>query len=184
MHAFGLYRGEDQIGFCCFAHYSLKDRNLVHSNRVVVHPDYIGVGLGIKLATAAAAEMHRRGHRVWAKFTSPAMYKQRVGHPRWKFINQKQATSKKQNAPMGRVKSSVAGGSERRNAAKLWGVRYFWFEYRPDPAQVSAGDPAAPLIRKRRQARDPEQTVDNVATIVKEKTKALRTKLSKKMSNV
>lgn len=130
MYTFGLFHGADQIGFQCFAHYSVADRNLVHSNRVVIHPDYIGVGLGIKLATEGSRIMHERGFRVWAKFTSPAMYKQRVGHPNWKFLGQKRITSKGQAQPFVNVKTDVDGGNERRNNAKLWGVKYYWFQYR------------------------------------------------------
>lgn len=104
----------------------------MHSNRVVIHPDYVGVGLGIRLATEAARIMHSRGFRVKAKFTSPAMYRQRINHPEWAYLGSKLITSKKQTGRFGAaIRSEVEGASSRRNDAKLWGVKYYWFQFRP-----------------------------------------------------
>jgi len=134
VYPFGLFLEDGtQIGFTCFAHYSLHDRKCVHSNRVVVHPDYVGVGLGIRLATESSRVMHARGFRVVTKFTSPAMYKHHIRHPEWALIKEQTILAKKQAGMFG---SAVRSGwddkaSSRRNNAKLWGVKYYWFEFRP-----------------------------------------------------
>jgi hypothetical protein len=104
----------------------------VHSNRVVIHPDYVGVGLGIRLATEAARIMHSRGFKVKAKFTSPAMYRQRINHPEWLYLASKLIAAKKDNGIFGRtIKAADESAAARRNTAKLWGVRYHWFQFRP-----------------------------------------------------
>jgi len=99
---------------------------------VVVHPDYIGIGLGIRLATEASRIMSARGFRVKAKFTSPAMLKQRLGHPDWIYLGSKLVTSKSQAGNFGRTIRSSSGpeAAVRRNEAKLWGVKYHWFQFR------------------------------------------------------
>lgn len=118
----------------CFAQYSIARRDLYHSNRVVIHPDYVGIGLGIRLTTTASQIMHEKGYTVWAKFTSPAMYRSRLGHPRWKYKDTKTITMKKQNSTFGSSATKDKDWSKRaasRNSAKLWGVKYYWFEYVP-----------------------------------------------------
>lgn len=128
---FGLFRGDDQIGFNCFACYSMVDRKLYHSNRVVIHPDYVGLGLGIKLATECSQIMHDRGYRIKAKFTSPAMYKHRKNHLRWRCTKIDTVISKKDTSRVGLSKGISAMEADKRNASKLWGVKYYHFDYVP-----------------------------------------------------
>ena len=72
---FGLFHGENQIGFQCFANYEIGRLKNYHSNRTVIHPDYVGFGLGIKLINETSFEMVERGYKVKAKFTSTPVYK-------------------------------------------------------------------------------------------------------------
>lgn len=83
---FGLFHGDEQIGFQCYANYVPKKRGKkikMHSNRVVIHPDYVGLGLGLKFVNATASHMAERGFEVWAKFSSVPMYKARLKCPQW-----------------------------------------------------------------------------------------------------
>lgn len=79
---YGLFHGGDQIGFQCFANYApwvdKSKRKIMHSNRVVIHPDYVGFGLGIRMTNVCAADMHRKGFDVMAKLSARPMVKARM----------------------------------------------------------------------------------------------------------
>ena len=84
---FGLYHGADQIGFQCFANYTPirgGQAVIMHSNRTVIHPDYVGFGLGIKLIDATSAYMAGRGFDVRAKFSSVPVFKAFRNNPNWR----------------------------------------------------------------------------------------------------
>lgn len=80
---FGLYHGNNQIGFQCYTAYLPGEPNIKYSNRVVIHPDYCGFGLGMKFINATAKEMHNRGYEVRATFSSVPLHKARSNDPRW-----------------------------------------------------------------------------------------------------
>lgn len=147
--AYGLYHGSDQIGFTCFANYSWNDKRMMHSNRVVIHPDYIGLGLGIQLATEASQHMHSMGYIVKAKFTSVAMYKLRKNHPRWICRDIKRHVTKKSNGEIPydiKTKCGIKKAKDR-NKSKLHRVTYFYFDYRPPIEAVSPRE-AQPRLSK------------------------------------
>lgn len=91
-HPIGLFDGRKQIGFCTFSNYvpNRKNRKIImHSNRVVVHPDYVGFGLGLKMVDLAADFLMKKyGYEIRAKFTSQPMLKARMKNPKWKCILQ------------------------------------------------------------------------------------------------
>ena len=140
-YTFGIYHDKKQIGFCAYTNYSLHDRRHLHSNRVVVHPDYIGFGLGIRMVTMTSKYLHSLGHRVSAKFTSIAMLKARLNHPNWKFVSKTKIDSSKKGAMgtlsrIGNKKRNDKKGMEaikkqvaKRNESKLFFVVYYLFEY-------------------------------------------------------
>lgn len=75
---FGLFHNNKQIGFQTFSNYTPTRHNkqpIYHSNRTVIHPDYVGLGLGIKIINITSDIMHKRGFIVMAKFTSLPVYK-------------------------------------------------------------------------------------------------------------
>lgn len=73
IETFGVFHGPEQIGFQCFANYT-PDRKghprMMFSNRTVIHPDYVGLGLGMRVINITSAEMAKRGFDVRAKFSS------------------------------------------------------------------------------------------------------------------
>ena len=84
MHIFGLFDGENQIGFQCFANYVPGKTHIMHSNRTVIHPDYVGFGLGIKMVNICSAYLKEKyDYRIMAKFSSIPMYKNRLNDPKW-----------------------------------------------------------------------------------------------------
>ena len=86
---FGLFFEGRQIGFQCFAEYvpyKKGTKRKLHSNRLVIHPDFQGLGLGIRLANLTAEIMRRRGYRVFAKFSHVAMHKARKKDSNWRWL--------------------------------------------------------------------------------------------------
>lgn len=88
IETFGIYLDGRQIGFQCFANYvphRKGTKKIMHSNRTVVHPDYVGFGLGMKVIDATSHEMKRRGYDVQAKFSSVPIYQSMSKNPLWRL---------------------------------------------------------------------------------------------------
>ena len=85
---FGLFHEGNQIGFQCFANYVPRRKGQkmkLHSNRVVIHPDYCGFGLGLRMTDACSQIMCDEGFEVYAKFSSVPMYLSRMKSKKWKL---------------------------------------------------------------------------------------------------
>ena len=84
---YGLYHNGDQIGFQCFAEYTpwgnKNKKRLLHSNRVVLNPDYVGFGLGIKMVNAASQLLYEEGYNIMTKLSSIPMYKAHLRDDKW-----------------------------------------------------------------------------------------------------
>ena len=99
IETFGLFLGDDQIGFQCFANYVPYRKNSfkkmqMHSNRTVIHPDYMGFGLGMIMVNELSALLCEK-YDIRAKFSSMPMYKSRLKHPdKWKLCEVKRAIKK------------------------------------------------------------------------------------------
>lgn len=123
VYLYGLFHGENQIGFQCFANYTPHKPNskkIFHSNRTVVHPDYNGLGLGILLINETSRLMvEETGYRIMAKFSSTPVFKAMIKQACWKFLGEKRL--------MGKMKTG--GGMERQAGFRDKGVRTFNFEY-------------------------------------------------------
>ena len=124
VYTFGLFCGDDQVGFECFANYvptrkSFK-RVKLHSNRCVIHPDYAGLGLGLKLIDICSEVMFRRGFEIYAKFSSIPLLKARLRSERWRL--------EKEHRQM----KIVVGGNMARTSGFRMRVRAFTFKYLPD----------------------------------------------------
>ncbi|WP_131667394.1 GNAT family N-acetyltransferase [Psychrobacter pygoscelis] len=90
---YGMYHNNEQIGFICYANYVPYQKNKgkkmqMHFNRVVIHPDYVGLGLGEYLINETAREMSKQGFDVRSKFSSVPTHKILQRTPKlWKLIN-------------------------------------------------------------------------------------------------
>lgn len=118
---FGLYYGVNQIGFQCFANYTPTKKGTVpifHSNRTVIHPDYAGMGLGIKVINETSHIMKTRGFRVMAKFSSTPIYKSMIKNPSWRLCNV--------SRQIGKMKT---GGNMGRQDGFRENVKTFSFEF-------------------------------------------------------
>lgn len=88
IRTFGLFHEGAQIGFQCFANYTPRRKGeamKMHSNRTVIHPDYIGLGLGMKLINETSRIMYNEGFDVWAKFSSTPVAKAMEKDNKWKL---------------------------------------------------------------------------------------------------
>jgi ABC-type dipeptide/oligopeptide/nickel transport system ATPase subunit len=121
IYTFGLFCGDQQIGFQCFAAYIPGDATTFHSNRTVIHPDYVGFGLGMKIINISSKYMRQKyGYRIMAKFSSVPVYKAMIKNSDWKLIN------------YGFDTANVTGtASKSRNNSIRKKVKWFSFVYEP-----------------------------------------------------
>ncbi len=85
IECFGLFNGDDQIGFECFANYVPyrksqrgRERMKMHSNRCVIHPDYVGLGIGLRFINECSRVMWDDGYSVWAKLSVQPLVRARA----------------------------------------------------------------------------------------------------------
>lgn len=136
---YGLFLGDTQIGFQCLANYvpvTPGTQMKLHSNRTVIHPDYAGMGLGIKLATECARIGHAMGHAIYAKFSSVPMFRARANHPDWRLVS------------VDRVTKVAVTGSMKRESGWRKDVKTWTFRYLPSPDHppgVPVASPGAPV---------------------------------------
>jgi ABC-type ATPase with predicted acetyltransferase domain len=92
----------------------------IYLYRVVIHPDYNGLGLGIKMVNACAELlMSKIRCRVMTKFSVIPMYKSTLKDKNWKYLGFKRT--------MGKL--SVGGNMLRKKGFREKGVKTFQFEY-------------------------------------------------------
>jgi len=127
LHCFGLFDGTKQIGFQCFANYvpTRKGKTpIFHSNRTVIHPDYQGFGLGIKLINESSAYMKATyPYRIMAKFSSVPVYKSMSKQPNWKLVKVVRTMGKTV------VGGNMGRGKKQNGGFREGGIRCWSFEY-------------------------------------------------------
>jgi ABC-type lipoprotein export system ATPase subunit len=124
LYLYGLFHGDNQIGFQCFANY-VPHRNgtkiIFHFNRTVIHPDYNGMGLGIKLINETSKLLKQKINcRIMGKFSSTPVFKAMIKDKNWIFLGEKRL--------MGTMKSG--GNMLRDSGFREKGVKTYNFEYR------------------------------------------------------
>jgi len=88
LYTFGLFHGDKQIGFQCFANYVPGNLKIWHSNRTVIHPDYVGFGLGVRLINETSKFMvDRYGYKIMAKFSSVPIHRSFQKSDCWKLVD-------------------------------------------------------------------------------------------------
>jgi len=120
---YGLFNGQNQIGFQCFANYTPHRKNtkiIYHSNRTVIHPDYNGLGLGIKLINETSKLLSKKVDcKIMAKFSSTPVYKSMIKQKEWIFLGE--------NRLMGKMKTG--GNMIRRGGFRENGVKTYNFAF-------------------------------------------------------
>ena len=93
-YMFGLFHEDIQIGFIAYSNYVMwkkehKDAGIpmvMHANRIVVHPDYCGFGLGGRMTDITANYMkHELGFDVQIKLSSASMANLLKRNERWEL---------------------------------------------------------------------------------------------------
>jgi ABC-type Mn2+/Zn2+ transport system ATPase subunit len=120
---YGLFHGDDQIGFQCFSNYvPWKDKHRpkqMHFNRTVVHPDYVGLGLGVLMINETSRMMKERGFKVMGKFSSTPVFKSLTQNTKlWKLKKAER-----------QIKTITAGGNMDRKTGFRQKIKVFSFEY-------------------------------------------------------
>lgn len=125
IYLYGLFHQNKQIGFQCFANYVPTRKGkipIVHSNRTVIHPDYQGLGLGIKLINESSRIFHQEKphYRIMAKFSAVPVYKAMIKQKEWKFLGEKRLMKE----------TTVGGNMLRKSGFRDEGVKTYHFEFR------------------------------------------------------
>lgn len=119
-----------QIGFVNFACYVPNDKTIVHANRLVVHPDYTGMGLSRHLLNVSAAEMSRRGFEVMIKFSALPVYHLLNRDANWRLADCNIFTSG----------GTRKGNGRARQAVRWWSYRYMgWQKRSPKADKANTG---------------------------------------------
>lgn len=94
----------------------------MHSNRTVIHPDYVGLGLGVKLINESAEQLLKiLDCRIMGRFSSVPVYKAFKKDPNW-ILRQEILKLNKQ---------STGQLMQRKSAFRDKGIKTWSFEYVP-----------------------------------------------------
>lgn len=123
-YMYGLFQGQNQVGFVAFSNYVPKTKSyyIMHFNRLVIHPDYCGFGLGIKFLNAASKALFREMNgqvKIMGAFSSRPTYKSLIRDRRWRLVKKKTI-----------VKNYTSGKSMAKTKFRH-DVTMFSFEYIP-----------------------------------------------------
>lgn len=124
IYLYGLFFEDKQIGFQCFANYTPHakgKKKIFHSNRTVIHPDYQGFGLGIRLINESSRIFKEKfpHYRVMAKFSSTPVFKSMIKQNEWRHL--------KTERLMGKMKTG--GNMDRKTGFREGGIKTYHFEY-------------------------------------------------------
>jgi ABC-type Mn2+/Zn2+ transport system ATPase subunit len=123
IYTFGLFHGENQIGFQCFANYVPIRKGMkpiFHFNRIVVHPDYAGMGLGIKVINITSQYLKDKyDYKIMGKFSSVPVFKAMIKDRAWKFLGERRV--------FGKMK--IGGTIDRRGGFRDQGIKTYHFEF-------------------------------------------------------
>lgn len=118
---YGLYDGDKQIGFLSFANYvpwRHKHRPMIlHFNRLVIHPDYCGFGLGIHFLNKCSQLVKNMPYQVMSKFSSMPVYHSLRNDPKWKLASIARDTNPKLGI---RIKTKDASNTAFRLDVKTY----------------------------------------------------------------
>tara|TARA_R110000823_G_scaffold312759_1_gene439690 strand:- start:3934 stop:5064 length:1131 start_codon:yes stop_codon:yes gene_type:complete len=128
---FGLFIDENQIGFVAYSNYvpPRKGKKIVmHFNRLVIHPDYVGFNLGVKFINITSKIMVNDGFKVMGKFSSIPVSKALTKDKYWR-LNEIKRTMKQ-----------VITGSIHRKTGYREKVKTYSFKFLPNNFTMSEYD--------------------------------------------
>lgn len=84
---YGLYDEENIIGFCAVLHQPhSKIKNLKRCSRIVILPDYQGIGLGTKFISIIAEHYKAQGYKFSIVTSAKNMICALRKNPKWRMI--------------------------------------------------------------------------------------------------
>jgi len=104
---YGLWSGLNQIGFLAFSNYVPHRKGTkmqLHFNRLVIHPDYCGFGLGIHFLNHCAKIVANKDYEVMGKFSSAPVYNALKQDKQWRLNDVK------------RLHKIIIGGNMKRGS--------------------------------------------------------------------
>ena len=129
---FGLYQGIEQVGFIAYSNYVPCRKGTVmqmHFNRVVIHPDYVGLGLGEHFINQTAIIVKNQGYDVRSKFSSVPTHKILQRNPDlWRLINIDR-NMKRQKARQNTSMKSVSSINRKDTNAFRSKVKTYSYKY-------------------------------------------------------
>lgn len=133
---FGLWSGANQIGFLAFSNYVPHRKGTkmqLHFNRLVIHPDYCGFGLGVHFLNKCAKIIADKGYEVMGKFSSAPVYNALTKDKHWRLNDVKRqhkvivgdSMMRGKKTGYARANQAIAGTSHGfRMDVKTWSFKY------------------------------------------------------------
>lgn len=112
---YGLFHDKNIIGFVCFCNYLPQDQKMFHSNRVVILPDYCGLGLAKMFVDDCCFDMKQKGFILMEKNSSLARFNQLNNNPKWVL----KSTNYKTNSGL-----KASRQKQARNNVRWWSWRF------------------------------------------------------------
>jgi GNAT superfamily N-acetyltransferase len=118
------------VAFSAYIHYpNASYKNIKKGHRLVVHPDWQGLGIGGKVREWVGQYLYGKGFRFYVTTSHPALLHHYANSPRWKLINESCLRSKK--STLKAVKGSGKGGNKdlikRQFEALTRGVKTYMY---------------------------------------------------------
>ena len=129
IYNYGLFINGKQIGYNCFANYvpAVKGKpKIFHFNRLVVHPDYNGLGIGIKFldATCKIFLKKKQTCRILGKFSSIPTLRSLLKSENWMYLQTIRL--------MGKMKTGLINRNRRKGGStgfREGGIKTYHFEW-------------------------------------------------------
>lgn len=125
---YGLYDQGKEIGFLAFSNYvPHRDKSkpmMLHFNRLVIHPDYCGFGIGVHFLNECSKIVKGNGYDVLGKFSSTPVYHSLIKNKQWKLIAVQRQTKAQvsKSSKFTRLHNKSGGGF--RLDVKTYSFRY------------------------------------------------------------
>jgi len=118
---FGLFVGDLQIGYQAFNEYvpwtNKRKKRVLHFNRTVIHPDYVGFGLGMMMINETTKSLAGE-YDIFGKFSSIPVYKAMKKSDCW-TLKATGFTTSKLSGTIGTSRSPTI-----RRKVKWWSFKY------------------------------------------------------------
>lgn len=138
---FAVFSGDEIVGFVSYLHFPhAVVKNMKKLHRLVVLPDWQGLGIGRAIVTAAAHWLYERGFRTTGTTAHPAMVWSLANSPRWHLKSRPNT-----RAAMANTSKSA---SLRKRALNPRRLLTYSFEYLAPDEGVAAPDELPILVSK------------------------------------